>query len=105
MDYEAVPSTSWLFTELEQEGSLCFNITIEDDAVVEDPEECFIVSLSNPTAQANLILDPAMASVCIIDNCGMLSYQTICALRLSNELLNTKSYVCCSKTVYDVSQT
>ena len=72
-----VPTTNWTFTELEQNTPQCFTINIEDDDASEDPEECFNVTLSNPGPQANLILMPQMASVCIMDNDGMLTYQTI----------------------------
>ena len=71
MDYEAVPATNWTFNEMQQNTPLCFDITIADDDVCEDPEECFSVTLSNPGSQANLILMPQVASVCIIDNDGM----------------------------------
>ena len=77
MDYVAVPATSWTFTALEQFTPQCFSITIEDDDVAEDPEECFNVTLSDPGSQANLILMPQMATVCIIDNDCMFTYKTM----------------------------
>ena len=69
MDYQAVIG-NLTFTEMQQSSSVCFNITIEDDDAAEDPEECFNVALSNPGPQANLILMPQMASVCIMENDG-----------------------------------
>ena len=78
MDYEAV-NASLTFTEMN--SSVCFDITIEDDDVAEAPEECFNVVLSNPGPQPNLILMPQVASVCILENDGMLTCQTMHALK------------------------
>ena len=50
-------------------GELCFDISIEPDILVEEPSECFGVSISLPEdEQDNIILDNGFAICCILDD-------------------------------------
>ena len=61
-----LPGTQLVFTSAE---TLCVNISIENDAVLEE-NEVFIVELSTNDPEVNL--SPSSASVTILDNDGNL---------------------------------
>ena len=48
----------------------CISIPIIDDSISEADEECFTISLSESSGTADLILSPAVATVCINDTDG-----------------------------------
>ena len=50
-------------------GQLCFDISITDDMIVEEPSECFGVSISLPEDERdNIMLDHGSAICCIQDD-------------------------------------
>ena len=48
----------------------CISIPIIDDSISEADQECFTISLSESSGTADLILSPAVATVCINDTDG-----------------------------------
>ena len=48
----------------------CISIPIEDDAIDESVQECFVLSVSESSGNANVTVSPPTVTVCINDTDG-----------------------------------